>query len=41
MKHESHFIEQLGKQTQPGKEIWPVYVTLQDNVLYHKTLREM
>ena len=31
IKHEAHFIEQLGKQTQPGNKIWPVYVTLQDN----------
>ena len=34
MKHETHFIEKLGKQTQPGNEVWSVYVTLQDNFYY-------
>ena len=28
MKHETHFIEYLGKQTQPGNEIWPGHVLL-------------
>ena len=36
MKHETHFTEKLGKQTQPGNEIWPVHVILQDNFFYHK-----
>ena len=38
MKHEIHFIEWLRKQTQSGNEIWPVYVTLQDNFFYHKII---
>ena len=41
MKTETHFIELLGKQTQPGNETWPVYVTLQDNFFYHKILWKM
>ena len=32
MKHDTYFIEWIGKQTQPGNWIWPVYVTLQDNL---------
>ena len=31
MKHETGFIELLGKQIQPGNKIWPVSVSLQDN----------
>ena len=36
MKHETHFIEKLRKSlntalTQPGNEIWPVHVTLENN----------
>ena len=41
MKHETHCIEQLVNQTQPGYEIWPVYVTLQDDFLHHKILWKM
>ena len=41
MKHETHFIELAGKQTQSGNEIWPAYVTLQDNCFYHKILGKM
>ena len=41
MKHETHFIEQLVKQAQPGYEICSVYVTLQDNIFHHKVLRKM
>ena len=41
MKHETHFIEQLGKQRQKGNEISPVHVTLQDNFCYHKILWKM
>ena len=26
---------------QSGNEIWPVYVTLQDNIFYHKILWKM
>ena len=28
-------------QTQSSNEIWPVYVTLQDNLFYHKILWKM
>ena len=38
--HKKNF-ELLGKQTQPGNETWPVYVTLQDNFSYHKILWKM
>ena len=42
MKHKTYFIEQLGKQIhQPGNKIWPVYVTLQNNVFYHRILWKM
>ena len=36
MKHETHIIEKLGKETQPGNEIWPVYVILQNNFFIEK-----
>ena len=36
MKTETHFVEQFGKQTQPVNEIWPAYVTLQDNFFITK-----
>ena len=35
-KNDTYFIDQLGKQTQPGNEIWPVYVTLEDNFFITK-----
>ena len=41
VKHETCFIKKLVKQTQHGYEIWPVYVTLQDNFFHHKILWEM
>ena len=31
MKHETHFIQKLGKQTESGNEIWPAYVIIQKN----------
>ena len=47
MKHETNINEQLGKQTQSGNEIWPVYVILQNEFLlqneifYQKSLLKM
>ena len=38
MKHETHFIEQLGKETQSGNEIWPVYVILENIFFYQNIL---
>ena len=34
--HETYFTDELGKQTQSGNEIWPVYVILQNK--YQKNL---
>ena len=41
MNYETRFIKKLVKQTPHGYEIWPVYVTLQDNFFHHKILWEM
>ena len=38
MKHETHIIEKLGKETQPDNEIRPVYVILQNNFFYQKII---
>ena len=41
MKHETHIIEKLGNETQSGNEIWPVYVILQNENFYQKSLLKM
>ena len=40
MKHETHFTEKLGKQTQPVNEMWHVYVKLHTKKLFIIKLSE-
>ena len=38
MEHETHFIEKIGKKAQSDSEIWPMYVTLQNEIFYKEVL---